>query len=92
MYARFSMKRNAAQTIWRTVVVAGAMLGAPACSKAKPAPTTPSNTQKPDDPAKADPAKQNADGKTTPDPCAGERVRGADDGGGGGVGRGFILS
>jgi len=86
------MKRNAAQTIWRTVVVAGAMLSAPACTKSKPAQSTPTNTAKPDDPAKADPAKPNQNGQTTPDPCAGQRVRGADDDGGGGVGRGFILS
>jgi hypothetical protein len=91
--------RDSTQTIWRTVVVAGAMLGTPAC-KAKPAPTTPapaSNTAPATDPttpqanAKPDP--------TTPDPgdpCnapdSPTRTRGADDDGGGGVGRGFILS
>lgn len=88
------MKRDAAQTIWRTVVFAGAMLGAPACSKPKPAPTTPpTNTA---DPAKADPAQANKGSATdpaTPDPCGGDdgRPRGADEEGGG-TGRGFILS
>ena len=90
------MKRDAANTIWRTVVFAGAMLGAPACSKPKPAPTTPpTNTA---DPAKPDPtaANKKPDGSTdpaTPNPCGGDdgRPRGADDEGGG-TGRGFILS
>jgi len=88
------MKRDAAQTIFRTVVFAGAMLGSAACHK-KPAQTTPTNqntqTQeaKPADP-NAKPADPNADGA---DPCAGgERPRGTDDDGGGGTGRGFILS
>jgi len=36
------MKRDTSQTIWRTVVFAGAMLG-PAC-KSKPAASTPNNT------------------------------------------------
>jgi len=89
--------RESTQTIWRTVVVAGAMLGTPAC-KAKPAPTTPpatSNTAPTPDPAtataKPDPAKPDPG-----DPCnapdSPTRTRGADDDGGGGVGRGFILS
>jgi hypothetical protein len=96
------MKRDVTQTIWRTVVFAGAMLGAPACSK-KQANTTPSNTAttpagtdtaagsdaaKPDD-QMATPA---AGDTTSQDPCGGERPRGADDDGGGGVGRGFVLS
>jgi hypothetical protein len=92
------MKRDAASTIFRTVVFAGAMLGA-GCGK-KPAPQTPApdNTAKPQDPAmmQGDPA--NADAQK-PDPCAGqdpcaggERPRGTDDDGGGGTGRGFILS
>jgi hypothetical protein len=90
------MKRETTQIIWRTVVFAGAMLGSPGCGKSKPAATTPpSNTQtepakKPEDTttvAKPDPT-------TTPtDPCAGQdRPRGTDDDGGGGVGRGFVLS
>ena len=94
------MKRDTTQTIWRTVVFAGAMLGTPAC-KAKPAattPTPPSNAA----PA-ADPTTPQATAK--PDPTAGRsrrsvqraaiaptRTRGADDDGGGGAGRGFVLS
>jgi hypothetical protein len=91
--------RDPTQTIWRTVVVAGAMLGTPAC-KAKPAATTPapaSNTA----PATA-PATPEANAKPDPttsdpgDPCnapdSPTRARGADDDGGGGAGRGFILS
>jgi hypothetical protein len=86
------MKRDATNVIWRTVVFAGAMLGAPACSKKQPQ-TTPQNNAKPADPAtpatatdtKPDPAADPAD------PCAG-RIRGADEDGGGGAGRGFILS
>ena len=82
------MKRHATQTIWRTVVFAGAMLGAPACSKKKP-PATPTNTQ-------TDTAQPTTTNDTTPqsaDPCAGDgRIRGSDEDGGGGVGRGFILS
>ena len=41
------MKRDTTQTIWRTVVFAGAMLGAPACGSKKPANTTPSNNATP---------------------------------------------
>jgi hypothetical protein len=92
------MKRDAAQTIFRTVVFAGAMLGAGACGK-KPAPEAPKNTT---EPAKAgDPAKTgetpdpcaNVDPCASVDPCAGgERPRGTDGDEGGGVGRGFILS
>jgi hypothetical protein len=97
------MKRDATQTIWRTVVFAGAMLGAPACSK-KNASTTPANTTAPAatetapaadgsaDPAAQTPAEPAAD--TSADPCMGgdDRPRGTDDDGGGGVGRGFVLS
>lgn len=88
------MKRNTAQTIFKTVVFAGAMLGSAAgCSK-KSANTTPKNTQEMKGSAtdpKADPAKK-TDGSMA-DPCAGgERPRGTDDDGGGGMGRGFILS
>jgi len=93
------MKRDATQTIWRTVVFAGAMLGAPACSSKKPAQTTPTNntatTTETATPAAADqtaPATP-ADPAAASDPCeGGERPRGADDDGGGGVGRGFVLS
>jgi hypothetical protein len=103
------MKRDTASTIFRTVVFAGAMLGAPACSKKQPQ-TTPTNTatqptggdpammqggdaaaKKPDaDPCAADPCAGDPCGG---DPCGGgERPRGSDDDGGGGTGRGFILS
>jgi hypothetical protein len=91
------MKRDASKTIWRTVVFAGAMLGAPACGK-KQAQTTPQNTTTepaaaetaPADPANATPAEPAA----AADPCeGGERPRGADPcAGGGGTGRGFVLS
>jgi hypothetical protein len=93
------MKRDTTQTIWRTVVFAGAMLGAPACSK-KNATTTPSNNAKPaagdttpaGDTAAQTPAEPAAP-DTSGDPCAGDdRPRGTDDDGGGGVGRGFVLS
>jgi hypothetical protein len=93
------MKRDASQTIWRTVVFAGAMLGAPACSK-KNATTTPSNNAKPaatdtapaGDNAAQTPAEPAADAAA--DPCAGgdDRPRGTDEDGGGGMGRGFVLS
>ena len=98
------MKRDAAQTIFRTVVFAGAMLDAPACSKKSPPPAAPTNVA----PAEAQPSNETGaqpmektDGATAmPDPCAGgevdpcsgERPRGSDDDGGGGMGRGFILS
>jgi hypothetical protein len=91
------MKRDATQTIWRTVVFAGAMLGAPACSK-KNANTTPSNTatQPAGDTAPASTDNQMApdeQGAAADDPCAGmDRPRGSDDDGGGGMGRGFVLS
>jgi len=96
------MKRDTASTIFRTVVFAGAMLGTSACSK-KPAPAAPKNTA-PMKESGGDPAMMQGEGKMTPttdgadpcagvDPCAGgERPRGSDDDGGGGAGRGFILS
>lgn len=92
------MKRDPAQTIFRTVVFAGAMLGTGACGGKQASSTTPSN---------ATPAPDNATpaGGTTaaPDPCAGQEdpCAGADPGGsrprgddpdGGGAGRGFVLS
>jgi hypothetical protein len=91
------MKRDTSHTIWRTVVFAGAMLGAPACQKAKPAPTTPpANTQKPEPVAKPDTAP------TPPtqaaDPCAGQetqqaqRPRGTPVEDDRPIGRGFVLS
>jgi hypothetical protein len=90
------MKRDAAQTIFRTVVFAGAMLGAGACGK-KPAPAAPTNTTT--EPGKSgDPAMMKGEDKPKAggDPCAGadpcSRPRGTDDDGGGGAGRGFILS
>jgi len=97
------MKRNTAQTIFRTVVFAGAMLGAPACKKNSPAATTtPTNTStQPSSETQAAPmTTEKSDMTPTADPCAdpcsdpcsGERPRGVDDDGGGGEGRGFILS
>lgn len=99
------MKRDVASTIFRTVVFAGAMLGSSACSKKHPATTPPSKSPttdpaKPGDPAmmkgNSDTAKPKTD---SDDPCAGadpcanaERPRGSDDDGGGGMGRGFVLS
>jgi hypothetical protein len=94
---------KATQTIWRTVVFAGAMLGAPACKSKQPN-TTPSNTATSTD-TKAStetttPPKPDTQNQTPPpppdngDPCAGGEVarpRGTGDGGGG-HGRGFILS
>ena len=89
------MKRDAAQTIFRTVVFAGAMLGAPACGK-KPAPVAPANTT---EPAQAGDPAMTGDKKPdgAADPCAGAadpcgRPRGTDEDGGGGAGRGVILS
>ncbi len=92
------MKRETTQTIWRTVVFAGAMLGAPAC-KPKPAATTPNNTAAPTTSSTMPDAKPdpNAGAATDPaDPCnapdSPNRPRGADEDGGGGTGRGFVLS
>ena len=92
------MKRDTSQTIWRTVVFAGAMLGAPAC-KSKPATTTPNNAQKPSTTPEANAKPDPTTKPTDPaDPCNGDaldsanRPRGADDDGGGGTGRGFVLS
>jgi hypothetical protein len=97
------MKRDATQVIWRTVVFAGAMLGAQACHSKK-APTTPptNNTTTTPTTDAATPSNTdttatnptNAPATDTADPCMGgdERPRGTDDDGGGGVGRGFVLS
>jgi hypothetical protein len=89
------MKRDATKVIWRTVVFAGAMLGAPACSK-KPAQTTPkppaAEPAQPAEPATTATDPQPATNPPTPDPAEDCRVRGCDDDGGGGVGRGFILA
>ena len=94
------MKRDATAVIWRTVVFAGAMLGAPACSKSKPATTTPQNTAQktggdngmaPTNGSAAKPDTNDGGG----DPCAGgpaPRPRTNDDDNGGGMGRGFVLS
>lgn len=94
-----AMKRDAAQTIFRTVVFAGAMLGGGAgCSK-KAAPTTqttPAVTTPTDgatEGSAADPCAVAPDPCASVDPCAGgERPRGTDEDGGGGMGRGFVLS
>ena len=94
------LRRESTQVIWRTVVVAGAMLGAPACKKDKPADTTPTVTEPNPCAANADPNPCAAN-PCAPNPCAtdnpcgesnpcGDRIRGGDDEGG--VGRGFILS
>ena len=95
----FGMKRDSTAVIWRTVVFAGAMLGAPACSKTKPATTTPSNTAA--KPATGDTGMAPTNGSATkPDPtadgnpCGGTpdpRPRGTDDEGSS-MGRGFVLS
>ena len=95
------MKRDAAQIIFRTVVFAGAMLGAGACGK-KPAPAAPKSptteTGKAGDPAMKGDTKPDAAANPCGNPCGGDpcsdgaRPRGTDDDGGGGVGRGFILS
>jgi hypothetical protein len=89
------MRRDATKVIWRTVVFAGAMLGAPACSKKHPQ-TTPQNAAKPTEPATTpttatDTKPDQGTQQPGEDPCSG-RIRGADDDGGGGVGRGFVLS
>jgi hypothetical protein len=96
------MRRDHSKVIWRTVVFAGAMLGAPACGGKDKGPQNPSNTATTTDPNATDP---NATA-TTPDPanpcaanpCAGnpcnpcgDRPRGSDDEEGA-MGRGFILS
>ena len=102
------MKRDAASTIFRTVVFAGAMLGAPGCKKNTAQTTTPSNSAQPvakdppggntsgGSPDTATPSTADGDpcaGGEVTDPCAGDdRPRGTDDDGGGGMGRGFVLS
>jgi hypothetical protein len=89
------MKRDATKVIWRTVVFAGAMLGAPGCSKKHPQ-TTPQNTAKPTDTTTTPTTATDTKPDPAADPCAGDpcagRIRGADEDGGGGAGRGFILS
>lgn len=88
---------KATSTIWKTVVFAGAMLGTPACSK-KQAQTTPTNTAKPVETQTTtepgmDPVNEDQNGDPAADPCAGmDRPRGSDEDGGGGMGRGFVLS
>jgi hypothetical protein len=88
---------KATSTIWKTVVFAGAMLGTPACSK-KQAQTTPSNSAKPAETQTTtepgmDPVNEDQNGDPSTDPCAGmDRPRGSDEDGGGGMGRGFVLS
>ncbi|MBE7450456.1 MAG: hypothetical protein HS111_16625 [Kofleriaceae bacterium] len=86
-----NLRREATKTIWKTVVFAGAMLGASACGKKNP-PAQPTVTEpagNPDpcaaDPCAADPCADDPCG----DPCGG-RSRGVSDEGD--VGRGFILS
>lgn len=108
------MKRDAASTIFRTVVFAGAMLAVPACAKKTPPPasapanTPPAQTEKSStDPGAPAPGGASGGEESAPndetampdpcaggeyDPCSGERPRGIDDDGGGGMGRGFILA
>jgi hypothetical protein len=85
---------KATKTIWRTVVFAGAMLGAPACAKKKP-PVTPENTATQTDQTQSTQSQTPPPAQGT-DPCAGDpnagRPRGSDNDGGGGMGRGFVLS
>lgn len=98
-----NLRRGATETIWKTVVFAGAMLGSACGSKSKPPvaatpdpmtqqadPNDPNAKKKaPDDPC-ADPcAEANPCGDEWTDPCA-DRIRGSSDEGG--EGRGFILS
>jgi hypothetical protein len=93
------MKRDTAQTIFRTVVFAGAMLGSGCSKKATTASTVPTNANTNETGAQPDTATPTGTEAQTPDPCAsadpcagGERPRGTDDDGGGGTGRGFVLS
>ncbi len=91
--------RDSASAIWRTVVFAGAMLGAPLVAQADTKPTPPADQKPADKPAdkSADKSKSTdkpkTDDKTTAKkkPAAKKRPRGTDDSGGG-TGRGFILS
>ena len=77
------------------------MLGAPACGKKSPPPAAPMNTAPANEPAATETPSGGAEGASAmPDPCAGgevdpcsgERPRGTDTDGGGGAGRGFVLS
>jgi hypothetical protein len=88
------MKRDATKVIWRTVVFAGAMLGTPACSKKQPqtTPVAPTTTTPADPATPVTPTTTTTETQPTPDPAEDCRVRGCDDDGGGGAGRGFILS
>lgn len=92
------MKRDAAATIFRTVVIAGAMLGAPACAKKsanapKSPPTAPTQSGTGDAQMKPTEAPKGDTQTADEDPCAGgeSRPRGTSDEGGE-TGRGFILS
>jgi len=101
LYASRMNRHGATSTIWKTVVFAGAMLGAPGCSKKAP-PTTPvadtaadPATDAPADDTATEPTEATANpcGDGSADPCAdpcGGRPRGVDDEGS--TGRGFILS
>lgn len=97
------MKRDAAQTIFRTVVFAGAMLGTGACAKkqASAPPATPAGATEAAPVETPTPTEGEAPGgdttQATEDPdqggeVNGERPRGSDTDGGGGRGRGFLLS
>ena len=93
---------KATKTIWKTVVFAGAMLGASACGpKSDTSATTPDNTGGvTDDDGTGGDGYGGVDG-TDPcagdpcasvDPCAGDPCRGRGVDEGGDVGRGFILT
>ncbi|MEZ4366912.1 MAG: hypothetical protein R2939_11555 [Kofleriaceae bacterium] len=92
-------RRDAASVIWRTVVVAGAMLGAPACKKDAPAPTVPTNNGGQVDPNSMDVHEHDGGDMYGGDMYGGGMDDGwdnpcamRDDDGSGVTGRGFILS
>lgn len=93
------MKKTTAQTIFRTVVFAGAMLGTGACGgkKTESTTTSTSTTTAPDGTETTDTTTTETETEGVTDPCAGGedpcagRDRGTPEGGGGG-GRGFILA
>ena len=93
------MKRDTAKTIFRTVVFAGAMLGG-GCSKKSTTPVmVPANASPVADPAATDPNTGGAEAPSPDpcagaeaDPCAGGEARPHAGDGGGGTGRGFVLS
>ncbi len=91
-----NLRREATQTIWKTVVFAGAMLGSACASKTAPVTTTPEPAEvtapTEQDPCGPDqqvnPCSPSQDADPCADPCG--RARGVSDEGS--TGRGFILS